>query len=467
MKRFLILFALLFIPTFAGAKVRVTLNVTANPSPYLSDWTTRKETVILTITSDESETRQVKLDARVLLGGALQARTMRDKVPTFTVRPGINTFHGEDLVPARAVKFIGNVDRKVIRSGRLPSGSYQICVTVFDARSGADLSPDQCSPFRIQSYRAPTPIAPRNGAKVPPPYIRMAFEWTAVSPQYSPRQRYQIEVRELREGQTPEAAFRANRPILDRTVVGVTRLVWPSGVAIDTPMTYVWSVRALDDAGNPLGETEGGWSQPQTFTVGGHDTRVLPRPNGQGAPPIGIHPQMNPGEPTARFLTPLACPGNQSDGLRCGGSNLKVTWADAGTGAPFNQPHPDAGAIAKYLLLTIELLDPSVTFAAGRVRLRGVGAELSVDQGSVAPSTVVFGAWEGGLCVSGTSYPLTILVGFYDPTNDPAAHIDVAFTGSGECHTKFMEGGLDDNGNWTQTTPPNYPGPYCAGCIAP
>src|SRR5207248_2398129 len=49
---------------------------------------------------------------------------------------------------------------------------------------------------------------------------------------------------------------------------GASQLIWPSEVQLDTPMTYVWSVRALDDAGNPLGDTQGGWAAPFSFFAG-------------------------------------------------------------------------------------------------------------------------------------------------------------------------------------------------------
>lgn len=273
MKRTLALLAIILLPLAAQAQgMRVTLMVTSNPSPYLSDWTTRRETAILTIVSSDTRSREVRLGARISVNGALQAETRLDRVPTFTVRPGMNRFYGEDLVPASAVRFQGDIDRQVVRSGRLPSGAYSFCLRVYDASTLAPLGEEACRPFVLRSYQPPGLIAPVDAAKIPPPLIRPTLQWSSVAPQYSPRQQYELRVMEVLSAQTPAQAFRANRPILERTVTGATRLVWPPDVQLDTPMTYVWSVRALDDAGSPLGDRADGWAEPWSFTLGGRNS---------------------------------------------------------------------------------------------------------------------------------------------------------------------------------------------------
>lgn len=251
-----------------GQQMRISLNVTSNPSPYLSDWTTRKQTVILTVVNSDAKSVEVKLAARISRDGVLQVDTKLDKLPIFTVRPGVNTFYGENLVPESAVTFYGDVDKKVVRSGRLPSGSYQFCLRLHNAATLAPLGEEQCRPFKIQSYQGPRLIDPAASATVPPPYMRQTFRWSPVAPAYSPNQQYQLVIMEVRSGQTPTQAFRANRPILTRDIKSATQMIWPTDVALDTPMTYVWSVRALDDAGDPLGEPKDGWAEPRSFSLG-------------------------------------------------------------------------------------------------------------------------------------------------------------------------------------------------------
>lgn len=247
--------------------MRVTLNVSAHPNPYVAAWATRRDVAIVTIFNTGPKPAAVKLGVRIYTDGALQAETQPDKLPAFTVQPGLNTFYGEDLVPASAVKFHGDVDRKVLRSGRFPSGAYRFCLQVLDAATFAPLAEEQCRPFTIHSYQSPQPLSPDDGALLAPAPTRPALRWTAVTPMYSPQQRYQVNVMEVLPGQLPAQAFQANRPILDRSVTGTPQLIWPADVPLDAPMTYVWSVRALDDAGNPLGESQDGWGTPRSFTV--------------------------------------------------------------------------------------------------------------------------------------------------------------------------------------------------------
>jgi hypothetical protein len=39
-------------------------------------------------------------------------------------------------------------------------------------------------------------------------------------------------------------------------------------------MTYVWSVRAVDEEGNPLGDTQDGWAEPHSVTIGDVDATL-------------------------------------------------------------------------------------------------------------------------------------------------------------------------------------------------
>ncbi|MCB0713882.1 MAG: hypothetical protein KDD67_16260 [Ignavibacteriae bacterium] len=268
----MLFFVFVSLPLLVEAQtIRVTLNVAANPSPYLSDWITRKETIILTVINNSAKDQEVKLGAKVYTDATLQMETKLDQAPTFTVRPGTNIFYGEDIVPAGAVKFYGDVNTTVVRTGRLPSGSYRFCLRLLDATTLSLLSPEQCKAFTIQNYRGPQLLAPVDQTKISSLRNRLILRWSAVTPQYSPRQQYQINVMEVLEGQSPTQAFRANHPILDRTVMTTTQMIWPPDVQIDTPGTYVWSVRALDDAGKPLGNKVDGWAEPFVCTVGQYE----------------------------------------------------------------------------------------------------------------------------------------------------------------------------------------------------
>lgn len=75
---------MLFVYTALAQPLQLTLMMSPNPSPYLSDWEQRKETVLLSITNPQQNPFAVRIRARVFQGGptgTLLAETKLEDMP--------------------------------------------------------------------------------------------------------------------------------------------------------------------------------------------------------------------------------------------------------------------------------------------------------------------------------------------------------------------------------------------------
>ncbi len=254
------------------AQVTVTLNVATRPNTYLSEWASRRETVIFTLTVPTGQPGfAAKFLVEIKKDGVLQARTKTAEMLVVNIPTGTSVYYAEQLIPFRAVEFFGDADKIAAKTGMLPSGDYELCIDLRDPEDMRSLLPQpQCRSFFLTTYQAPALLSPDNDATVGES-VRPLFRWTPVTPPYPGLVRYRLMVFEVLEGQRPPQAFRVNQPILDREIVGMTQLIWPADFQLPGRVRkYVWTVRALDEKGNPIGENDG-YAPPATFIIGEHD----------------------------------------------------------------------------------------------------------------------------------------------------------------------------------------------------
>lgn len=250
------------IPTFA--QLKVTLNMSSRPDPYLSNWAERKETVIVTVINSGSSSIRAKFDCKINKDGSLTVNTKPEKMKILDIPSGVSQYYGEELVPFDAAKIKDGADQTAIKTGMLPAGSYEFCCSLLDPQD-KQLTAPVCKSFTLQSYQAPVLLQPEDKGSVKNK-SRPMFRWTAVSPKPNFPVLYQLRVFEVLAGQTPINAFRANRPILERSDIPVTQYQWPADVELPNPkLQHIWTVRALDDKGNAIGEPMG-YATPFTFT---------------------------------------------------------------------------------------------------------------------------------------------------------------------------------------------------------
>jgi hypothetical protein len=246
------------------AQLKVSLNISPHPDPYLSNWSKVKNTVIVTITNSGASAVNAKFDCKINLDGVLLVNTKQESMRTLTLPPGVSQFFGEDLVPYESVKITGNADKTAIRTGMLPGGFYEFCVSLIHPQTQAQLTLPVCKNFTMMSYQSPVLIQPEDKSMLGNSK-RPMLRWTAVSPKYPTKVSYRIAVFEVLTGQNPMLAIRINRPIIDKTETSI-QMLWPSDVELPKQgMQYVWSVQSLDEKGTVIGEKE--WAEPFTFKV--------------------------------------------------------------------------------------------------------------------------------------------------------------------------------------------------------
>lgn len=252
----------------AQSQLRMTLTISPKPSPYLSDWSSKKETAILTVINSGQNTVMAKIDAQVTMDGALKAQTKYASMPVIAIPAGVSTFLADQIIPAGAVSFKEGIDQTAIKTGMLPAGNYQLCVSLLSPNSPTNklVELSACKTFLLTSYQPPMLQLPTDKSTVNG-NVRPTFHWTPVTPTPTGKVRYQVVVFEVMKGQTPAQAFKSNKPILDRDAMLPTQLLWPADVPFPGTITqFVWSVRAYDAQNKPIGEPDG-YATPFSFTT--------------------------------------------------------------------------------------------------------------------------------------------------------------------------------------------------------
>ncbi len=249
--------------------LQLTLQMNPQPSPYLSDWQTRRETVFLSITNATASMVPVRVDGKVFRdgpNGVLMARSKLQQMPILEIPPGASIYNAEDIFPSDLVEFFGDVEGQATRTGRIPAGQYTLCVTLVNPENSQPLSQQRCSPFQVQQYQPPFLVLPADGAVLTLDQLRTTmFRWNRETP---PAQNaiYEVVVVEYRDGQPVWQALKANPPVYQQEVAwGVTQMQWPPDVVLPSDRQYVWSVRAVDEERRPITEPE--WANPFVFSL--------------------------------------------------------------------------------------------------------------------------------------------------------------------------------------------------------
>ncbi|MGE3799766.1 MAG: carboxypeptidase regulatory-like domain-containing protein [Candidatus Kapaibacterium sp.] len=265
----ILLFGVLgFASAFAQSPVNLSLTMSPRPSPYLSDWSSKRETVIVTVTNNTSETMSARFDARLTLNSTLTAETKFAQMPVVQIPPGVSTFFADQILPGSAVTFYGNSQQTAVQTGMLPAGSYQLCVNLLDANNPSKklASIPSCKNFNLTGYQRPQLTFPADKAVLAKTAIP-TFKWIPVTPNPSFPLRYRLMVFEVKSGQTPIQAFKTNQPIISRYAEVHNQMLWPHDVPFPGTIShFVWTVRAVDENNQPVGDPDG-YAQPFSFTI--------------------------------------------------------------------------------------------------------------------------------------------------------------------------------------------------------
>lgn len=246
-------------PAAAQGAWSLDLFVDPYPSPYASDWETNPNISSLTVLNSSGLERAITLIYQVTgRAGGILASGRSDPLD---IAPGAPVVFTSYLDIAGSSSRDAGIQRQMERTGRVPEGAYQACVTMADA--GGFVLGESCAVFTIVDPDPPLLLAPGDGEALTgaAPF----FQWTPIQVPPAFRLQYVLQVAQLRPNQTPEEALRATVLHYQGPDIDVTNLQYPvDAQPLEPGARYVWRVVAVDQNGFPPA-TNGGASEIRTF----------------------------------------------------------------------------------------------------------------------------------------------------------------------------------------------------------
>lgn len=285
MKKIIILLLLVIFSLSGFTQITVNLVVGPTPPATLSEWSYRKDALTYLVNYRQGALRQVKIKTEIkLVDGTPVATTNLATARVITLADGNNLFYSPDVVPLEAIIFNGKFKTTLQATGKLPSNSYQVCVTLVNPVDYTAVSEQRCRNFYLAALQLPIAMMPASETVLPTAQAQSAitFRWTPVSPAQSAPVVYHVQVFQVLQDQKPMQAFRSNPPVLDKAVTGTTQYIWQPQLSMlsfsqstdssanNTGLTFIWTIRATDAAGIPLGDGSingDGRSEPVIFFV--------------------------------------------------------------------------------------------------------------------------------------------------------------------------------------------------------
>lgn len=276
MKKLCHLFILVFITTVSYSQIGTTLVMQSTPTAVLSEWATRKEVLTYIVDGGAGAQFQVKIKTELkTTDGTIVATTDLAKARTISLSSARTIFNAADVFPLEIMIFNGKYRTALDRTGKLLSGTYQLCVQLVRGDAFAPLSEIRCRNFFVASIQLPVLMMPAKDTKLDAEKAQTAiiFRWTPVIPSQSFPVYYRLQVFEILENQNPVQALRANYALLDKTIMAQTQFIWRPQISFLTdslPKRFIWTIQTLDGNAAPLVQTDGNGesrSEPIIFSV--------------------------------------------------------------------------------------------------------------------------------------------------------------------------------------------------------
>ena len=254
---------------------RTQMTLSARPTALLSNWAQRLDILIYTINYEGPENFPVKIKA-TFSDGAGNAIGTSDLnfVPNTFFNAGTTVLLSKDALLLQSIRFAANTQRTLFQTGRLPAGSYQLTLQLLNAATLEPLNEGDTRPFNILSYQLPILMQPPNESilSAEQSAVAITFRWSQLAP--APTQEritYRLQIFEIQEGQTPMQAFRANQPLLNEEINGVTQFIWKPQLYLSDSTNnrnFIWAIQTVDANGfgfnNGVGD---GRSEPFWFQI--------------------------------------------------------------------------------------------------------------------------------------------------------------------------------------------------------
>jgi hypothetical protein len=294
MKKYLLIIFCL-ISQIAFAQLETNLVVSANPPGTLIEWATKKETLTYIILNRTGAPRQVLVKAVIrTTDGMVAATTNLSRAKIINIMDGTTILSAAEVIPLETMIFNGKFKSTLDKTGKLPVGTYELCVQLVTPVDFVPVSQERCRVFNVAGFQLPIAVIPNNEAilDLDKAKTTITFRWTPISPRPAEPVIYKVLVFEILENQTPMQALRSNQPLLAQEVFGTTQYIWQHQLSFlpccnetetnndDSLSTelinginaygFIWTVQAFDALKRPFsdGNINGdGIGEPNAFFI--------------------------------------------------------------------------------------------------------------------------------------------------------------------------------------------------------
>ncbi len=262
---------ILFPMILSAQAVTVSLHVDPFPSPYISDWEIDPNLIQFSIRNDSSETISGEIFFTIEKSGSgIIASGNSNIVEIFSGDEQIT--YTPDLLNTESVEYDRSIEDIIMRTGRLPEGSYLICLSFQDIY-GVDLADELCYSFDILYPDPPYLFDPLDGDRLETTPI---FQWQPTQSPINYSYKYILNIAEVLSHQTAHEAL-SQSAFLHHSESNIEQAnyTYPlSATPFENGKKYAWQVTVVDDNGYPPSSNDGK-SEIWTFVYYENDEEII------------------------------------------------------------------------------------------------------------------------------------------------------------------------------------------------
>lgn len=262
--RGLLFLAVLISPLAAQNTITVNTQVIPPYSPYLSDYVSVENKVVITLTNTSPSPQNVRLIGRIEGGNNVVITIPQNYQPPQGIqlapgqsRPLMGGELAEYLNPD-VLQFQGISKAEVVQGNGLPEGDYSFCVQAVDYANGTALSmpaPMGCAYFSITHFEVPEILQPEcNAAAQATSPQNLLLSWTLPAGAPAQHVEYVVTMTEMYPQETdPNQAILAatDPPFFSTVTLSNSFLYGPDAPPLEVGKKYAWRVTARGRQGSP------------------------------------------------------------------------------------------------------------------------------------------------------------------------------------------------------------------------
>ena len=345
-KKLSILFCSIFFVTTMFSQLVVQTTVLPSYSPYLSDYISYSNKVIVMITNPTPTPRTIKLLGSITGNGISISipNTFIPPAPIVIPSSGTVQLTSNQISPyynTANLLLQGITESQLVNGNGLPEGNYRFCYYAADYATGAPLSNQNggCASVVITHHEPPFLVQPMCDKEVKPKTPQnLLFTWTVPAGVNPIDIEYELTMVELLQGQNSNQALdAATEPIFFRKTVSVSTYMYTQiDPNLQIGRKYAWRVRAKPKPGKNANFKNNGISAACTFN---YALGLSPGGGGGGNQNPNADPNL-PNDDNACFAScDIAEPQNKSpyspaidDNISIGKFVMKIQTINGGNG---------------------------------------------------------------------------------------------------------------------------------------